>query len=1069
MNQNTSGSATTDAENVVDLSSLQDPVAETEALAVALAPLGKIGVPVANFTRPQIHAIFLSVPSYIKEIKGLTSISSEEMLAEVFNTAVMNGICKIPSVCDVTSILNVARWIKKGKGAKCVADVQHALKLKSKATHGATPQQVALAQILDQQMQDMAGEVKRVRNDSELKISRWQKKINNERRKMDKALKGIESRYVPANSFKPLEREEVSRRCWEKYEADCRKKGTQPAPWSSIIMARVEADWGNQVQAEHRQEFVTNAQVADQLNEWGKHKIAQLKLDQDFVAAKTLSDSWLQQVEVRLWSHPLEERKRLGALVPVGRVKKFTEQASNSKLMTLLSPELLQDKRQVGARMPPDLRKGSETGAARESILDSNPRVSVLRELRSMKHGGIPTARSKFEAGVRKVIGGGEMSNWREVSNLYRGGGCFSDAILLLSDAVTTPPENLLGNFFSISKAREILQLPSGLPVPQGPDCVRTKNFNHDATSGPFLRAFGIKNKYGMKNMLETFAWNCYERFANEGGDEKLLPHITSRVGYRTKLLPKHEAFEKMAKGKPVGRCVMMLDAIEQVFSSPLYNVLSVLSAEQRFERNGGFRNAIVRASTDWLKMWDEVRISKVIVELDWKKFDRERPSEDLCFMVSLICSCFEPKNLWEEKLLEGYRIMLRRALVERCFVTDDGGVFRIDGMVPSGSLWTGWVDTALNILYLRAVLTELGIPSTTSLPKCAGDDNLTLFYEDYPDSTLFRVRDLLNSWFRAGIEGEDFIIHRPPFHVTKEQACFPPGTDLANGTSRILDQATWVSFTDNVVIDQPAGKSHRWRYRFEGRPKFLSCYWLENGRPIRPASLNTEKLLYPEGIHKNLAQYQAAVISMVVDNPWNQHNVNHCMHRFVICEQVRRQSALGVKPIDIIWYSRFRAKKGETVPYPMIASWRRREGWVDMEQLQFVREYIKDFREFVSGVTSLYARNSSGGIDAWKFTEFIRGEGDLGEGQFGNELNDWFAWLSENPLSKYLRPIKRFRKEGAPVEPSHEVKVTATQALQHLWDILGSEVCCSSDKFSLHVSNLLMRRSEDLGLQRNP
>ncbi|DAZ90984.1 TPA_asm: hypothetical protein [Acer pseudosieboldianum amalgavirus 1] len=288
MNQNTSGSATTDAENVVDLSSLQDPVAETEALAVALAPLGKIGVPVANFTRPQIHAIFLSVPSYIKEIKGLTSISSEEMLAEVFNTAVMNGICKIPSVCDVTSILNVARWIKKGKGAKCVADVQHALKLKSKATHGATPQQVALAQILDQQMQDMAGEVKRVRNDSELKISRWQKKINNERRKMDKALKGIESRYVPANSFKPLEREEVSRRCWEKYEADCRKKGTQPAPWSSIIMARVEADWGNQVQAEHRQEFVTNAQVADQLNEWGKHKIAQLKLDQDFRSGENL-------------------------------------------------------------------------------------------------------------------------------------------------------------------------------------------------------------------------------------------------------------------------------------------------------------------------------------------------------------------------------------------------------------------------------------------------------------------------------------------------------------------------------------------------------------------------------------------------------------------------------------------------------------------------------------------------------------------------------------------------------------------------------------------------------------
>lgn len=35
--------------------------------------------------------------------------------------------------------------------------------------------------------------------------------------------------------------------------------------------------------------------------------------------------------------------------------------------------------------------------------------------------------------------------------------------------------------------------------------------------------------------------------------------------------------------------------------------------------------------------------------------------------------------------------------------MTDNGGVFTIDGMVPSGSLWTGWLDTEPNILYIRA------------------------------------------------------------------------------------------------------------------------------------------------------------------------------------------------------------------------------------------------------------------------------------------------------------------------------------------------------------------------------
>ena len=63
-----------------------------------------------------------------------------------------------------------------------------------------------------------------------------------------------------------------------------------------------------------------------------------------------------------------------------------------------------------------------------------------------------------------------------------------------------------------------------------------------------------------------------------------------------------------------------------------------------------------------------------------------------------------------EAKLLRGYGVCMRRALVERRLITDDGGVIHIDGMVPSGSLWTGWLDTALNILYIKSVLRSIDI-----------------------------------------------------------------------------------------------------------------------------------------------------------------------------------------------------------------------------------------------------------------------------------------------------------------------------------------------------------------------
>lgn len=131
-------------------------------------------------------------------------------------------------------------------------------------------------------------------------------------------------------------------------------------------------------------------------------------------------------------------------------------------------------------------------------------------------------------------------------------------------------------------------------------------------------------------------------------------------------------------------------------------------------------------------------------------------------------------------------------------------------------------------------------------------------------------------------------MIHRPPYDVSRVQATFPPGIDLSQGTSHMLDKAIWVPIDGDMVIDEAVGLSHRWKYVFEGRPKFLSCYWEANGNPIRPSHINTEKLLWPEGIHEDIDDYLAAVISMVVDNPLNHHNVNHMMHRFCIIQQVK-------------------------------------------------------------------------------------------------------------------------------------------------------------------------------------
>lgn len=636
----------------------------------------------------------------------------------------------------------------------------------------------------------------------------------------------------------------------------------------------------------------------------------------------------------------------------------------------------------------------------------------------------IPTAMSKFEKGVRWVIGGGEVRSWTACSSMYRGGGSSNDALRLFANASTVRPGKFLRDIYSLGLAREQLDIKGGFAVPDGGKCCVVKNFNNFATGGPFLRVFSVKGKNGLRKVIEGEAWWYFDAYARGVIGVEGLPFFGARLGFRSKLVTDKKAREKNVAGESIGRAVMMMDALEQSMSSPLYNVLSSYTFHKRLRRGCGFKNAVVKASSDWGHIWRGVKEAAVIVELDWSKFDRERPRQDLEFIVDVISSCFTASDPRGKRLLEAYHVSNKHALIDRPMFLDGDGVFCIDGMVPSGSLWTGWVDTALNILYIKAVCVEIGVGFDGVEVLCAGDDNLTCFKVDPGDAALGRMRELLNDWFRAGISKEDFLIHRQPYHVTKVQACFAPGTDLSRGTSGIIGDATWVPFEDELVIDVPNGRSHRWEYRFGGCPKFLSCYWLPDGRPIRPAADNLEKLLWPESVHGDINTYEGAVVAMVVDNPHNHHNVNHMLSRYIIIQQARRYGAMVNDPMLPLKLGKIRPKGDEYVPYPQVAPWRRSGKHLKLEDYPENQEYIESFRSFMQGVTSLYLRQAEGGVDAWQFMDVIRGEAFVGEGQFGNDLRGWLNWLRDHPISKFLRQTRTFKHvEGKNPDAPEEVE----------------------------------------------
>lgn len=664
-------------------------------------------------------------------------------------------------------------------------------------------------------------------------------------------------------------------------------------------------------------------------------------------------------------------------------------------------------------------------------------------------------ARSRWEAGIRHIIGGGELESWLDDNTKYRGGGNLYDALLLLADADDVSSFESLSSFLSLEEAREILGLEIGLSVPDGPSCCVMKHFNDEATAGPVLRAFGVKGKYGLKHTLEAFVWEMYDMAGTGELSVEQLPPLLARVGYRSKLLDIDAAFEKMRKMKPLGRAVMMLDAVEQAFSSPVFNVISDIVTGLNRRKESGWRNYLIRASSAWGDLWDEVKESGSIVELDWSKFDRERPRQDIQFFVDIIISCFEARSERETRLLAAYKKMMENALVNRVMMLDDGTYILMDGMVPSGSLWTGICDTALNIMYITVALLRLGFKKGDFSPKCAGDDNLTLFKERISRKSLGKLRLELNRSFRAGIEKKDFIVHYPEYHVEKEQAVFPLEVDISKGTSKLKDQAIWLKFEGELNVDEAQGYSHRWQYVFRNKPKFLANYFLPDGRPIRPVADNLERLLWPEGIHDHIDDYKMAVMAMVVDNPFNHHNVNKMMIRYLIACQIERV-AYDVEPELVMELCAIRPDGEECVPYPGVASWRRGYTAIPFEEEHEFAHIIGAFKEFVSTASTLYTRRSEGGIDTWRFMNILRGESSIGANQFGNDILRWCRFLGNNPLTKSLRAARRFhQKESFPVA-DEETLARVSNALMWCRSFCQENSVVSSVHFASEISNIL-------------
>jgi hypothetical protein len=281
--------ATSSGENEqehVDIAALQNVTGDNDLLLESLVNLSAAGVPTALITRDTIHALYLTVPGYLKEIRNLAAISELPLLDRIFAEAIKAGIFEAVRTCGAKDILNIARWTKRGVGAERVAEAQQRLKLLKKATGAATPEQISRAQGLNLMIQDMSAMIKENRSKKEAEIARLQRDIDRLRREIVTGEEDARGKFGPAARYTPLNKEDFSKRCWDKYLGDCQVRGAPALPWTDIAMAHAENTFGGSVQAEHVQDFVLDPSVAKEIDDWMLSKILSLEGTGHFREAK---------------------------------------------------------------------------------------------------------------------------------------------------------------------------------------------------------------------------------------------------------------------------------------------------------------------------------------------------------------------------------------------------------------------------------------------------------------------------------------------------------------------------------------------------------------------------------------------------------------------------------------------------------------------------------------------------------------------------------------------------------------------------------------------------------------
>jgi len=406
---------------------------------------------------------------------------------------------------------------------------------------------------------------------------------------------------------------------------------------------------------------------------------------------------------------------------------------------------------------------------------------------------------------------------------------------------------------------------------------------NSDANPGQSLSSIIDDTKKGdffpilVKQYQEIYNKWCYSSYQKKH-DQSILYIQASRP----KLMTIEKGLKKIEDGKALGRVINMPDSIEQFISYPIW--FPLFKKILFWNRNNVFMGPLLgisRNSNQWEKLKKDICAKEWVFTSDWSTFDQTIPGNVMRMALRILYRMFDTDDQRTKRYLDHYKVFFEENIIKKRFLIREKMFIEIKNGVPSGLLMTS-IITSISCLILLHVLMRRG-GFDDFIIYSYGDDNIISFnvpkkIKNFrPNKLKQDIQYFSKSLFNMKNDKDGMCcVRTSKMFVNYKRPIYKPGDYLSKGTRNLKPIKYQYSNKPFTTYDHNKGTTHRWNYVFANKPNFLSYYWLEDGKPIRPLVEVAARLVNPEKTKIHYNMHVSSIISAVYDNIWNHHVINH-------------------------------------------------------------------------------------------------------------------------------------------------------------------------------------------------